>query len=538
MRVDLGRVGLLSMLVLLAGGGARAAEPDLRLVNAVAGRDLQSARALMAARVDVNAARPDGATALLWAAHWNDLDTVERLLRAGASVTLANDQGVTPLALACENASAPMVATLLAHGADANFPRVHGVTPIMTAALTGSLDVVKSLLAHGARVNAVIPSTGQTALMWATAERHLDVMRELIAAGAGVRTASTLGFTPLLFAARNGDLDAARMLLAAGAGVNDPGSDGTQALPLAIVSGQDAMAKFLLEQGADANGTMAGVRALHAAVGSVDLWLRDWLRERRMSVDARNTAGLQSGQRADMVKLLLAHGADPNARVAASTVMGLGVSGQRGAFDIFTVGTGNLRGATPVWIAAYVANGAANGPSRTAALTILRALLDAGADPDLATDDGTTPLMMAAGLGRSNYQPGALRGNPSPAAEAAVRMLVEAGADLSAVNEASFTALHGAAFRGLNEVIEYLVASGADINAQDFQGRTAYRITQGVQQMFRVQPWPETAKFIQALGADVTLGPEPGASDQDQGTRSRGVGKSDRSANGAGGDPR
>jgi hypothetical protein len=95
-------------------------------------------------------------------------------------------------------------------------------------------------------------------------------------------------------------------------------------------------------------------------------------------------------------------------------------------------------------------------------------------------------------------------------------MLVEAGADLNAVNEGSFTAIHGAAFRGLNEVVQYLAASGADINARDFQGRTAYRIAKGTQQGFRVQAWPETAKFIEGLGADTAIAPFPGADGQTQ----------------------
>jgi hypothetical protein len=131
-----------------------------------------------------------------------------------------------------------------------------------------------------------------------------------------------------------------------------------------------------------------------------------------------------------------------------------------------------------------------------------------------------------------------MRGSPSPAAEGAVKMLVEAGADLNAVNEGAFTAIHGAAFRGLNEVVQYLVESGADINARDFQGRTAYRIAKGTQQGFRVQAWPETATLIESLGADTLLEPWPGADGQQVQGQAAATGKGDASASGGAGGPR
>src|SRR5262249_43298308 len=157
--------------------------------------------------------------------------------------------------------------------------------------------IVDALIAKGADVNAAIVTTGQTALMWATAEQHPDVMRALIAAHANVRAASKIGFTPLLFAVRNNDLDAVKMLLDAGADVNQPGSDGTRSLALAVVSGHEALAMFLLDHGADPNSTMFGVGALHAAIGDVDKWLRDWLRLRAVSVRERNTLGVPLARR-------------------------------------------------------------------------------------------------------------------------------------------------------------------------------------------------------------------------------------------------
>ena len=513
MHANLKRLGSVWLVSLVSVG--MAAGPDLRLVAAARERNTQAVRALLTEGVDVNTARADGATALIWAAHWDEIDVVDLLLRAGADVNAAEGQGVTPLALACENASAAMVAKLLSAGANPNAAQTNGLSPLTIAARTGNLDIVKALLAHGARVNAAIPSTGQTALMWAAAEGHRDVMQELIKAGADVRAPSTIGFTPLLFATRNGDIEAAKILIAAGADVNEPGSDGTHSLPLAVVSGHDAFARFLLELGADVNSTMYGVTALHAAVSSVDQWLRDWLRERGASVNTRSTSGLAPDRRLAMMKALLAQGADPNARIATSKTQSASILAPKGAFDFNQVGTGDMKGATALWIAADVANTAsrAGDPSdASGALSsqIIRLLLDAGADPSIPTADLTTPLMAASGLGHGSYFPGQKRGVRSPSAEAAVKLLIEAGADVNAVNEGSFTALHGAAFRGLNEVIQILVDHGANINAQDFQGRTAYRIAEGTQQVFREQPWPETAAFLRSLGADTALGPVAG----------------------------
>lgn len=484
-----GRVALIACVML--GADVSAAQPDLRLVAAAQTQDTAAVRALLDEGVDANAARADGVTALLWAAHWDDVETAEILLRAGADVDAAEDQGLTPLLAASENGSVAMVATLLSAGASVATPQANGVTPLMMAARTGSLDIVRTLLARGADATAAIPSTGQTALMWATAEGHVALMEALIAAGADIHAPSSIGFTPLLFAARNGDIEAATVLLAAGADVNAPGSDATHALPLAIVSGHDALARFLLDGGADPNSAMAGVPALHAAVANVDKWLRDWLRARRVSVFVQGTAGLAPSSRLALVETLLEHGADPNARITSSTTIATHASGKYGARGSFTVGTGDLRGATPLWVAAYAAN--------PTTLAIMPVLLKAGADLHLTTDDGTTPLMASAGLGSPTF-------GFAPSAINVVTLLVEAGADVRAVNEANFTALHGGAFRGSNEIVQHLLDHGADINAQDFRGRTPYRIAEGAQRPLQFQGWPKTAAFLETVGADTTLG--------------------------------
>ena len=503
-------VGGLVASVLVAG---MAAQPDLRLVTAAEQQHPQRVRELVGAGVDVNAATADGATALLWAVHWDDHDLVSLLLGAGADPNAAEDHGITPLAMASENASAEMVEVLLAAGVKPDAAQTNGVTPLITASGTGNVRIVETLLARGANANTVIPSTGQTALMWATAERHVDIMQQLLAAGADPNAKSTIGFAPLMFASRNGDLEAATVLLDAGAAMDEPGSDGTHALPLAVVSGHADVALLLLDRGANPDATMFGISALHAAAGNVDMWLRDWLYERGSNT-LSSSVGLGKADRVRMVKALLDHGADPNARISTSGVAMFYIrEPKKGAFETFSVGTGDLKGATPLWVAAWNVHGYGYRSSGGRGMSdevpdgeIFRLLLEGGADWSLTTDDQTTPLMAAAGLGHSSFTPETPRGRRTPDAEAAVRMLIAAGADINAVNEANFTALHGAAFKGLNEVIEYLVEQGADIDAQDFRGRTAFRMAEGSKQSFQFQAWPETAELLASLGANTTVG--------------------------------
>jgi ankyrin repeat protein len=459
-----GRIGSLrawSTIALLAVATGATASSDPRLVEAARQKNREAVRALLAQNVDVNAPQSDGATALHWAAHRNDLDIADLLLRAGARASAANDYGITPLSLACTNRSAAMVEKLLAAGANPNLAQSNGETPLMSCVRTGSAEAVQMLLARGANVNTKEHTRGQTALMWAAARAHSELVRILIEHGADLHARSNVtrllvnsarnlargvfelekgGFTPFLFASRSGDVDSAKLLLAAGAAVNDPAPDGNSALVIASHSGHGRLAAFLLDKGANPNAAGAGYTALHAAVLRGDL---------------------------DLVKALLAHGADANAQLTKGTPM------SRFGQD-FSLGA-HLIGATPFFLAAKYAE-----------LEMMRALAAAGAHAGTAAKDGTSPLMAAAGIGwglgslggsdrRERYLPLDVVNaelQDESRTLAAVQLVAELGGDVSAGNADGDTALHGAAAKGFRRVVDFLVQRGARVDAKNKRGQT------------------------------------------------------------------
>jgi len=478
----------MAVVLVLAVEAGPAAQRDLRLANAAERRDWTAVKALLSGAVDPRTPQGDGATALHWAAHWSNLEIVDQLLRAGADVDPVNDHGVTPLALACENGHAAIAGRLLDAGANPNavLP-VQGETVLMTAALAGSVEIVTMLLDRGAAVDARTRQSGQTALMWAVSENHHQIVGRLVERGADVHARSASGFTPMLFAAQQGNIEIARMLMAAGSGVNAD-RDGPAPLMVAVGSAQIPFALFLLEQGADANASNRdGETALHAAIS---------IGGRRVGFDP-DAVIKEPADKAVLIRALLARGANPNARamrvpLRSNTAAGSGLGPE--SPDNFGVAR-SRRGATPFWVAAENADTA-----------LMRILVEARADPTLTTDDKTTPLMAAAGLGHGGdrYE----RFWSSARAVEAVRFLVERGADVNARNQAGFTALHGTAFVGADAAAEHLVRHGASLNAQDFIGRTPYRIAEGHKgggMSFVARP--STAALLTRLGADPSLGP-------------------------------
>jgi ankyrin repeat protein len=272
-------------------------------------------------------------------------------------------------------------------------------------------------------------------------------------------------------AAHYGALKSAQTLVAAGAPLNDAGPDGGGPLLLSAASvfavagdrgviakpsGHEALALLLLKAGADPNQPDAtGATPLHAAVvsGKVEL-LKALLTMDHVNLNPR------------LLK--------PLPRPVVEVV--------RNPFKI------SLSGATPFLLATNELD-----------LTMMRMLAVAGADTGLTTKDGTTALMLAAGIERGeggNHVEGSL-------GLEAVKLVLELGAtDVGARTAGGQTALHGAAYHGTDDVIELLLNKGADVNSRDREGRSAYDVANSMHLTAAVIFHPTTLELLLKRGAD------------------------------------
>ncbi len=428
------------------------------LADAAEKSDRPTIRALLKQHADVNAPQADGMTALHWAAHLDDLETAKALANAKASVTVTNRYGVTPLSLACQNGHASMVELLLERGADPNTTLRGGETVLMTAARTGQPGPVNALLKRGADVNAK-ERRGQTALMWAAADGHAAVVELLLKAGADFRASlPDSGFTPWFFAARDGRAEVVRVLLKAGADVNAPmeprkptakgARTGTSALLLAVENGHFDLAVALLAAGADPNDQRSGFTPLHVMT---------WVRKPQRGEDDGDPAPLGSGNlnSVQFIRELVQRGAEVNARLKTG----------KGGPGLF-----NKVGVAPFMMAAS-----------TADIAYLRLLIEFGADPSLANVDGCTPLMAACGIGVGSAAANEVAGEEPEVLEAA-QLLLKLGADVNAVDANGETAMHGAAYKNLPKVVQFLADHGAKIetwNKKNKYGWTPLRLAEG-----------------------------------------------------------
>jgi uncharacterized protein len=299
------------------------------------------------------------------------------------------------------------------------------------------------------------------------------VVRLLMEAGADWKTPLASGFTPLFFAAREGRSEVVQLLLAAGADVHEPIQprqrtgrsplSGSSSLFLAIENGHFELAAWLLTAGADPNDMRSGFSPLHAM---------SWVRKPNRGdgdEDLPPPAGSGRIGSLEFVRTLVAHGADVNLRLT---------SGRSGRGHL------SRRGATPFLLAAD-----------TADLPFMRLLIELGADPSLANAEGATPLMAAAGLG--TQAPGEEAGTDEEAL-AATLYLLELGADINAVDQSGETAMHGAAYKNLPDVVHLLAERGARIeiwNRPNKHGWTPLAIAEG----YRPGNFRPSAETIAAL---------------------------------------
>jgi ankyrin len=410
----------------------------------------------------------DGSTLLHAAVKSGDVTEAVRLLRAGANPNGATRYGVTPLSLAALGGDAAVVRALLEAGADPNGMAGEGETVLMSASRAGSAEVVRLLLDRGARVDAREGWQGQTALMWAAAENHPAVVKLLLDRGGDPNASGNIleywamipseqatpkitmpkgGMSALHYAARQGAIDAVHALASApGIDLDQADPDGTNALLYATLNGHYHVAASLLERGANPNVADQWGRAVLFA--AVDMHVA----EPEPRPPAKGSGDLSA---LDLVKLALAKGSNPNApitgRIPNRCPLGCQAPGPEGA--------------TPLWRAAK---------GNDAELVSL--LLAAGADAHIPSRDGTTPLMVAAGQAwRDDRSVGTETG-----AVATIEVLLRAGLDVNEGNLAGETPLHGAALRGANDVVTYLVDRGARLDAKDRSNRTALDVAAGV----------------------------------------------------------
>ncbi|MEP7310850.1 MAG: ankyrin repeat domain-containing protein [Acidobacteriota bacterium] len=462
-----------AMLTVVAVAGLEAAGTTVRLIDAVKQGNVVAVKALIAQRSNVNAAEPDGMTALHWAARANDVQSAQLLVRAGANVKATSRYGITPLALAAQNGSPAITDLLLKAGADPNGATLEGETVLMTAARTGNADVIRSLVAHGATVNTVEQWQGQTPLMFAASQNNGAAVKALIELGAKPNEKSKLlsfpefkfetsgmvvtvlprgGWTPLMYAARDGAIDAVGALADAKADLNLPDPDGTTALMLAIMNAHFDTAAVLIDKGADPNVVdSTGMTALYV---SVDMHTLGPMMSRPSPklVDKIDAA--------DVVKLLLAHGANPNPRLKRPII---------GRHHTPTGDASLGEGATPLARAA-----------KSNDLQVMRLLLDAGADPRLTIKDRTTVAMIAAAGGAVVGAYAVAIPVTEESSLEALKLCVEHGVDLNAFNTNGLTALHNAVTRGSVKIVKYLADQGAKLDLRDKQGRLPLDIALGV----------------------------------------------------------
>ena len=446
-------------------------DQDLALLAAVKAGDADAARVLLDGARDINVDEADGMTPLHYAVLNNDADLASALLRAGADINVRTRYGITPIYLAARNGSSAMTRLLLAGGASANEIFSEGETVLMTAARTGDVATVKALLDAGADVDAREDWHGQTALMWAAAQKHSAVIALLEQYGADVNARSAVeewerqvtmeprdkwlppgGMTALQFAAREGCLACISTLLELGADIDATTGKGITPLLFAIINGHYDVAWTLIAAGADIHISDDTNRSpLYAAVHFNIM--PESNRPSPYTIPNAHTAF-------DLISTLLARGADVNQQLTDLIPFRLKLD--RGTDSMLVAGTtAFLRAA------------------KSADLDAMRILLEYDADPFLATVAGINPLMTAANLGTKESD---TTGRYKTEAEVieAIRICLDQGLDINAMDNQGRTAIFGAATFGLTEVVRFLHDNGAIVDYEDKNGLSPLEAAMGM----------------------------------------------------------
>lgn len=470
-------------------GKAAGAEPDATLAEAAMRRDIPTVRSLLSKKVDVNATGSDGTTALEWMVRIDDIETSKLLLAAGADPKKANRLGVTPIALAASHGNTEMIRLLLDRGVDPNTIDPNSEPVSWAAIRSGNVEAVRILLDRGATVD-FKDSVKQSSLMLAVREDEPDIVRLLISRGAEVNAVTRVGatpgwvlpnsvpgfghgigivrgglpdrgsryltpggMTPLLYAARDGRIESARVLIQNGADLEVTDPNGITPLLMSITNNQIETARFFIERGARIN--------IVDWYGRSPLWSA--VEVRNMDVDnATFVNGVDREPVLELIKVLLAKGADPNVRTAETPPI------RRFILPI----TGSLEwvdfvGMTPFLFAA-----------RAGDVTVMKLLLEHGANPKLPTFGGTTALMAAAGM---NWTFAQTYDEGTDQLLEAVKLCYDLGMSIHDMNSMGLTALHAAANRpGSDPIIKFLVEKGARLDVKDNEGRTPLTWAEGV----------------------------------------------------------
>ena len=401
----------------------------------------------------------------LWgAARTGDLEGIKRYLAEGADINKLSEQAnLSPLSWATLTGKTEAAELLLKLGADVNVRQEDGGTPLHIAAFLGRAELAELLIKEGADVNAKnrggdTPASGLYApwgmVRFMTGMFDIKLEQKKVEAGRK-KIAKMLNVNPqsqptrvaddVWEAAFIGDFDMVKKAISEGMDVNarNPLS-GDLMLPAAALMGHIEIITFLLDKGADINArNRDGNTALHTAafLGRADAV--ELLLERGIDVNARNNSGgsamdnatLDWGFTEGILKLIQIEVNEAEVKAGRAKVVRL-----------LTQPAKNSPKSHDLWKAAKDGN-----------LSVINKALENGSD--LSTLDpqfGIDPLGLAALNGQT----------------AAVKLLLENGADIHNRHRDGGTALHAAAFLGHVETVKLLLENGTDINIKKNDGMT------------------------------------------------------------------